>query len=123
MPIVACVSDLIFESKIAATADALEIDVRIVRTLPAARDACDAADALLLDLSAAPETDLLPLIHEIRSARPDLPITGFLAHVQVDLAQRAVQAGADQALARSAFVERLPALLRSFTANSRPARE
>jgi hypothetical protein len=40
-------------------------------------------------------------------------VVAFLSHVQAELAAGARQAGADEVMARSAFVNQLPALLQS----------
>ena len=48
------------------------------------------------------------------------PVIGFLSHVQTDLAAGAREAGCDLVLARSAFSQRLPELLRELGG---PARE
>ncbi len=110
MHIVALVSDLIFQSKIAATAAHLGVEVRTVRTAPAAVEALPSASALIVDLHAGDEPPL-ELIRQARSARPDLPVVAFLSHVQVELARQAKEAGAEQVLPRSAFTEKLPELL------------
>jgi hypothetical protein len=41
-----------------------------------------------------------------------VPVVGFFAHVQTELMQRARAAGFDEVLPRSAFVARLPDILR-----------
>ena len=41
-------------------------------------------------------------------------VLGFLSHVQADLAREARQAGLDSVMARSAFSQQLPALLRKL---------
>ena len=44
-----------------------------------------------------------------------VPVVGFLSHVQGDLAEAARAAGCDVVLARSAFAQQLPDLLRKLT--------
>ena len=52
-----------------------------------------------------------------------LPVVGFLSHVQADLAQAARSAGCDMVLARSAFTQQLPALLRKLAGVGAPETE
>ena len=49
-----------------------------------------------------------------------LPVVGFLSHVQADLAQAARSAGCDMVLARSAFTQQLPELLRKLAGMGAP---
>lgn len=110
-PIVALVSDLIFQSRIQAVAAHLGLTVCCVRSAPAVDRLADQAAALILDLNADPS--VLELLARLRS-RPDLPMVGFLSHVQVELARRARQAGLERVMSRSAFTRRLPVLLRQL---------
>jgi len=52
-----------------------------------------------------------------------LLVIGFLSHVQADLAQAARSAGCDMVLARSAFTQQLPALLRKLAGKGAPETE
>jgi CheY-like chemotaxis protein len=52
-----------------------------------------------------------------------LPVVGFLSHVQADLAQAARSAGCDIVLARSAFTQQLPELLRKLAGMGAPETE
>ncbi len=110
MPIVALVSDLIFESRLGAVAAAVGADVRVVRRAEDARGLLDQADALLVDANLEGGGGL-ELIRSARTSRPELRIVAFVSHVQADVARAARDAGADPVLARSAFVARLPEIL------------
>lgn len=115
--IVAVVDDLFFLAKIRETARqlALPLETAPPASLKSSLVSGEAG-AVLLDLNhrsgRAVETiaDLKkdPLTREI-------PIVGFLSHVQGELAQAARAAGCDQVLARSAFSQQLPDLLRKFS--------
>jgi CheY-like chemotaxis protein len=112
--ILAAVADLLFSSRIRASAGPSGADVRFART---AQDALSQARALrpsvvLLDLDAAP---LAPIDTIARfKADPDLAgirIVGFVSHVRADVIAAARAAGIDEVMARSAFVSKLPELL------------
>lgn len=108
-PIVAAyVSDLIFQSKIAATARAAGATLRVSGNLD--RWAAQLADAnvatALIDLNAA--GDPLAAIRVAREATHAPRVVCYVSHVQTDLIEAARAAGADEVLARSAFVTRLP---------------
>lgn len=112
-PIVALVSDLIFASKITGVAAHLEISVQVLRRQDDLIAAAGIAAAALLDLSIE-DLDAPDLIRRLKASAPQLPVVAFLPHVAVQLASAARQAGADYVLARSAFVKKLPDLLRDL---------
>ncbi|MBK9118720.1 MAG: hypothetical protein IPM18_03835 [Phycisphaerales bacterium] len=116
MAIVALVSDLFFESKLAATAAAVGKTLCTVRDCAAAEARLANADGLLVDLHAAGDPEAL--IRRARALRADLPIVAFLSHVEVELAAAARAAGAGQVLPRSTFTQRLPQILAGFAAPS-----
>lgn len=71
--------------------------------------------ALILDLNDA-GTAPLELISALKGdpATQSIPLLGYVSHVQVDLRQAAQDRGCDLVVARSAFVQNLPALLERF---------
>jgi hypothetical protein len=115
--IVACVEDLFFRSKIDATARHLNVPVRFsdCRGLPAACSDSGAV-AVLLELSANGEA--LKMVRELRSneATRELPIIGFLSHVDRQLARDADAAGVTRVLPRSEFSETLPEMVMDLLA-------
>ncbi|MBX3409731.1 MAG: hypothetical protein KF859_07575 [Phycisphaeraceae bacterium] len=113
-------SDLIWASKIRATADALGIPVRPVRSLEMleARLADSSPAALLADLD-APEA-ALSLIARLRAHWADdkaraVRIIAWGPHVEKDLLQQARDAGADDVLTRGAFDHNLEHILLSLS--------
>lgn len=109
--IVAVVPDLFFAAKLQATARATGAELALVPPAQAL-ERCAATPPLrvLLDLHAAGALDLARALKaDARTAR--IPIVGFYSHVETALRLDALAAGVDQALPRSAFVTRLPALL------------
>ena len=111
MSVMVVVADLIFESKITATAGRLEVAVRIVRTPAEALDALSAARGVIVDMNLT-TGDALKLLRDVKTARPELPVLAYLSHVQTELAEQTKEAGADEVLARSKFTEQLPEILR-----------
>lgn len=112
--IVACLEDLFFRSKIDATARHLNVPVQFTNPAGLAAASADGSvAAALVELS--PEA--LESIRKIRAGgRKDLPIVGFLSHVDRDLARQAEEAGVTQVMPRSQFSENLPDLLMSLVA-------
>jgi PleD family two-component response regulator len=113
--ILAALDDLMFTSRIRAAASGIGADVRFARNadevMTAARE--QAPRLIVLDLNAR-RADPIAVIAALK-ADPDLSrirIVGFVSHVQADVIAAARSAGIDEVLARSAFVTRLPDLLR-----------
>jgi len=99
------IADLIFSSKITSTGAAVNVPVRVVRGVD---DLAPGATLLLVDLEA---DGAIEAIERCRTMLPTPRIVAFGPHVRDDLFAAAREAGADEVLARSAFVTRLPALL------------
>lgn len=85
----------------------MNVPVSVVRD---ADDLAPGAALLLVDLEADGAIDV---IERCRTMVPTPRIVAFGPHVRDDLFAAAREAGADEILARSAFVTRLPALLQS----------
>lgn len=113
--IVACVDDLFFRSKIEATARHLNVPVSFVKPseLPGASAG---AAAVLMELSS--NGDAVKTIETLRGGKPgsDVPVIGFLSHVDKDLAKKAEAAGITRVMPRSQFSEGLPDLLMDLLA-------
>jgi PleD family two-component response regulator len=112
--IVAVLDDLLFSIKIRSAAKALGADVYFERTpgMAAERVREKRPTLVIFDLNS---TKLRPLeaIVELKSDPQTRGIRtlGFVSHVHADLIAAARQAGIDEVLARSAFVDTLPQLL------------
>lgn len=112
----ALVTDLIFATKITSTAAALDVPVKIVRTLPKLQERLDSgSDAIvLIDLN-ADGVDVIKAIELCRAAAHAPHTIAYASHVQTELIESARGAGAHEVLARSAFVVKLPALLATLS--------
>ena len=103
---VALVRDLMFSSRIRATAKDLGVDVSVIRDpqhLVAA-----GGSRLLVDLNQDRAIDAAQAWKRATGGT----VTGFVSHVDVETVNRARAAGIDQVMARSRFVEVLPTLLK-----------
>ena len=112
--VIGAVEDLLFRSKISETASRLGVEAAFPRSpkklLETLRES--PPDLLVLDLNSS-RFEPLALLGAVRSegATRDVPIVGFLSHVQKDLAVAAREAGCDRVVARSAFTKNLPEIL------------
>lgn len=115
--VVAFLSDLLFETKIRSTGDAVGAHVRIVRTLAELqREIQTAAPSLLIVDANHPSGDAVAAIAAGRAAPGPPRLIAFVSHVDQGNAQAAQEAGADLVLPRSRFVHMLPELLRQAAA-------
>lgn len=112
--VVAAVEDLLFKSKISETANTLGVEALFPRSPKKLIEQASSSppDLLVLDLNSA-RYEPLSLLREIKSdqALRDVPVVGFLSHVQKDLAVAARELGCDRVMARSAFTKTLPEVL------------
>ncbi|HMD84802.1 MAG TPA: response regulator [Terriglobia bacterium] len=119
--IVALVEDLFFLTKIRETARALGLTVVMgdPRRDPAAIAEAQ-PQAIILDLNSqgVPAIDWIRALKADPSTRP-IRIVGFASHVQEQLISAARAAGCDSVMARSAFTQQLPVLLRSLVSNGK----
>ena len=112
--VLAAVEDLLFKSKILETAKELDVEARFPRSpdklLAALRET--PPDLLVLDLNSE-RFGPLEILGEAKSDRStaEVPVVGFLSHVQKDLAVAAKEAGCDRIMARSAFTRDLPKII------------
>ncbi len=115
--LVACLDDLFFRSKIEATARHLNVPLLFTGAKDLAKTCREGKTAaVLLDLSA--NGNPLEVVTELRQdpATQDLPIIGFLSHVDRDLARRAESSGVTRVMPRSEFSESLPDLMMDLLA-------
>jgi DNA-binding NarL/FixJ family response regulator len=94
---VAYVVDLMDRSKVLAAGQAAGIEIRAVRSGQAAMDASVDADVVVVDLS---RPDALDVIADLAGR---VRVVAYGAHVDTERLERARRAGAEAALARSAF--------------------
>lgn len=110
--LLAVLDDLIFETKIRSTAQALGVNASIVRSvgeLPGALNRIRPA-LVIIDLNSL-GASALDSVAIVRSHAGGSHVIAYVAHVDVDLARRAKDAGADQVMPRSRFSSGLPPLI------------
>ena len=110
------VEDLFFLAKVRETATTL--GVTVVAGDPRGGPAAIAEaqpQAIILDLNSCGPSGLV-WIHALKSdpATHPIRIVGFASHVQEELITAARAAGCDSVMARSAFTQQLPNLLRGL---------
>jgi CheY-like chemotaxis protein len=111
--VLAVVTDLFFQSRIASAARAADRRALFVRSLSALER--QRGTLALVDLDA--DLDVLAAIRALRAAGTG-SIVAFGPHVDTDLRKAAKAAGADRVLAKSKFVSVLPDLMQTRTAVS-----
>lgn len=108
--VLAAVEDLLFKSKILETAKELDVEARFPRSPDKLLAALQESppDLLVLDLNSE-RFGPLEMLGEVKSdaSTAEVPVVGFLSHVQKDLAVAAKEAGCDRIMARSAFTKAL----------------
>jgi DNA-binding NarL/FixJ family response regulator len=116
MIVLAAVDDLLFSSKIRATAKQIGVDVLFARSPDEILQQARAIKPSLaiFDLNSG-KTDPVATIAALK-ADPEVAsirTIGFASHVHVDLIAAAREAGADEVMPRSAFAGRLADILQS----------
>ena len=113
-PILLVLDDLMFHSKLEAAAGQAGRPVQRIATAEelAAALASPAWPLVIVDLGWA-GGDPIEAVRALRQAAPHGVIIGFYPHVQSGLREVALAAGCTEVLPRSAFVQRLPGLLRA----------
>ena len=112
--VIAVLDDLFFTVKINEAAKRSGQSVTFVKSEKDALDQAAAGPSLIvIDLNCG-AIDPLRLIRALKSDETfrKIRLIGYVSHVQGELKQAAQQAGCDQVLARSAFSQNLPQILR-----------
>ena len=123
--VIALVDDLMFLSRIREAAKGHGLEVKAART---ATDAVAGARAgarlVIMDLD-SPRLPVTAALSELRAdaSLADLPVVGFFSHVEAQRGREAAAAGCTTVLPRSAFVQKLDALLAETAAASGGARK
>lgn len=116
-PVLAVVEDLFFSVKINEAAKRAGLDLKFVKSQADALDqaAQQQPELLILDLNFS-AVDPVGLIQQLKAGDTrSISLLGYLSHVQGELKQKAQEAGCDVVLARSAFSNSLPQILRRYS--------
>jgi CheY-like chemotaxis protein len=113
--ILAAVDDMLFASKIRATAEALGISMKFHRKLDSLVTAAGehTPDLILIDLHNE-KLNAIELAHALKANEEfkRIPLLGFFSHVQTDVQRAALEAGFDQVIPRSVFARDLGKILK-----------
>src|SRR5262245_8283504 len=112
--ILAILDDLLFTSKMRATAKQVGATLTVAKSRDAALAEMRANSPALVifDLN-NPRTDPLGIVAEMKGdpSLAGIPTVGFVSHVHTELIEAARKAGVHDVMARSMFAERLPQIL------------
>ena len=112
--IIAAVDDMFFASKIRATAEQLNVDIRFARNLDSVLTAArETSPALIVADVQSQKIDAVALAKALKADDElrHIQLLGFLSHVLVDLQREAIDAGFDKVIPRSVFSRDLAAIL------------
>ena len=115
--ILAVVEDLFFTVKINESAKRAGMPIQFVKTeQDTLARAAEHPALIILDLNLA-RIDPLKLIADLKSnpETQNISLIGYLSHVQGELKQQAQEAGCDMVMARSAFSQNLPQILKRYS--------
>ncbi|HXI40779.1 MAG TPA: hypothetical protein VNH83_12410 [Bryobacteraceae bacterium] len=107
-------SDLFFSVKINDAAKRVGLSVEFVKDHDEVLAKAKAHPTLIIFDLNFESVDPLGLISKLKSAADlkNISVIGFLSHVQGELKQKAHETGCDMVLARSAFSQNLPQILK-----------
>lgn len=112
--VVGVLDDLMFTVKISEAAKRAGLAVEFVKNeADALRKARQAPALMILDLNCA-AVDAVGLIRQLKGseATRSVRLVAYVSHVHVDLKRQAQEAGCDLVMARSAFTQNLPLILK-----------
>ncbi len=115
--ILAVLEDLFFTVKINESAKRAGMPIEFVKSeADALARALTNPALIIIDLNCA-RIDPLKLIGTLKAGAETKPINliGYLSHVQGELKQQAQEAGCDMVMARSAFSQNLPQILKRYS--------
>lgn len=116
--IIAILDDLFFNSKIKEAVKPLGLDIEFIKNPNGLTERLrfDKPSLIVLDLNSKSCTPL-QIIKDLKSSPvlKDIPILGYLSHVQTDLKEEAAKAGCDVVLPRSKFSRELKEILMKYS--------
>ncbi len=116
--ILCILDDLFFYSKINEAAKPLGLDLEFIKTPNGLRDklALEKPSVIVLDLNSK-SCSPLQIIKDLKSSPQlkDIPIIGYLSHVQTELKEEAAKSGCDLVLPRSRFSRELREILMKYS--------
>jgi CheY-like chemotaxis protein len=116
--VVALVDDLFFQAKLHETAKQLGVELRTCSTAEALASeiAKNTPKLVVVDLNA--RANPIGAVERLRADSSQIPLIGFLSHVQLDLAERARAAGCQNVMPRSKFTRDLATIFSQVKSES-----
>ncbi len=117
--ILAVIEDLFFTVKVNESAKRAGLPAEFVKSeQDALHKAAEQPALIVIDLNCA-SVDVLELIRKLKASdeTKKISLIGYVSHVQGELKQQAQEAGCDMVLARSAFSQNLPQILKRYSGN------
>lgn len=113
--ILVAVDDIFFVSKIRGTAEALDVSIVIVRTTEKFFQKLKETNPIriIVDLHSE-KIDALLIAKTLKGEEQTqaIRLVGFFSHVHTELMNKAIDAGYDEVMPRSAFTKKLPQMLK-----------
>lgn len=122
--ILVLIDDLLFRSKISSACKAAGVELAVAGSPEAALERARGTrpSAVWLDLDSA-RTRPLELVRQLADdpTLAGVPTLGFVSHVRADLIREAREAGIGEVMARGAFAQGLPDIIRRAEPGTSPA--
>ena len=118
--IMAVVTDLFFSVKLTDAAKRAGLSLEFVKDSNEILEKAKTLPSLIifdLNFEAVNPVKMITKLKE-NSETKGISLIGYLSHIQVDLKQQAQEAGCDMVLARSAFSQNLPQILKRHSGSS-----
>lgn len=116
--VVALVDDIFFQAKMQETAKHVGITLRTCASPEALLGEIETCTPRLIVVDLNSRNQPMEVLERLQSSASTIPRLAFLSHVQVDIAQRAREAGCTNVMPRSKFTRDLAAI---FTEAKSPA--
>jgi PleD family two-component response regulator len=112
--VIVAIDDIFFASKVNAVAQQVGATLSYAKTTEdiLAKARAEQPSLIIFDLNSmrCHPVDTIKFLKQDQLLK-NIPTLGFLSHVQVDLQQRAIEAGCDQVIPRSVFAQSLASIL------------
>jgi len=119
--VVVLVDDLFFQSKIVETARHTGVELKLCSTPDAFIAEIERSTPALAIVDLNARVNPLSAIERLQAAGNQVPVIGYLSHVQTELAERAKAAGCREVMPRSKFTMNLATILSSAkSTNAKP---
>ena len=113
--IFALVDDIFFQAKMMETAKQVGVELKSFSTGKALLAEWEKQQPKLVVVDLNARQSPMEVIAAVRASRAEIRVIGFFSHVQIELAQRARDAGCTEVMPRSKFTKELAAIFSHAT--------